>query len=139
MTTQAFTREQLRAIQADIQAALNTVADKHGIDLSTGSLSYTATDFKTSVTGAIRNTARNQVLPASHKWTIGWNRHAVRYGLNPADLGREFNLAGLGRVQIVGLSTHGRDPIVVKLLDRPTDKFSLINELTVQHALKTAA
>lgn len=139
MTTSEFTREQILAINADLQAALKSVGDKHGIDFSTGRISFTPLDFKTSLTAALRApNADEQLLPASHKWVVAWNRYAPQFGLQVADLGRTFTLPEFGRLKIAGLTQFGKQPIVAKPLDRKTSKFMLVSADAVIKALQTA-
>lgn len=139
MTIAAFDKQNLKTLRADLDAALKAVADKHGIDLSVGTIRFDAAAFSAKIDGAVKQKAADGSvvegdLPASHKWVVGWNRYAESYGFKVTDLGREFSLYGK-RYRVAGLTIHGKDALVAKPLDRKTDKFMLLPADAVKAAL----
>jgi hypothetical protein len=48
----SFTKDDIKAIRADMDEALATLANKHGMAFSIGRISYTANNFTAKVTGA---------------------------------------------------------------------------------------
>lgn len=109
-------REALRAIVADINAALAPVAAKHGIALNVGRSVFTASSATIKVEAAVRGAgadadASARDLKAAQDWE-GW--HSI-LGLQKEWLGKSFvRSADKGAWRIVGILPNSRKyPVLV--------------------------
>ncbi len=100
-----FTKENLKVIDAEINAALQAVATKHGITLRASGGTYSGAEFTTKIKGSVKDT---QALNAA-------NANALRVLGLPADtIGKSFsNLGKSFTISDVNLSLYKR-PIVAK-------------------------
>ena len=96
-----FTGKNLNALRAEIDAALATVATKHGITLKMGNAKYARGGefFEAQLKGAL--VRDGQVVS---KESVHFTQHASIYGLLPDDLGKEFVSHGR-RFRITGLKS----------------------------------
>lgn len=114
-----FDRTNLRALQADIDAALAAMAEKHGIQIKAGGASFGATAATFKVELAV--IGDGGVAKTRH--ATEFELFASSYGLAPTDLGREFTYKGNG-YKITGLSTKSRRfPVEASRTDGRTFKF----------------
>lgn len=114
-TVKTFDRANLKTIRADLEAALAAVSAKHGIALSTGSISFNANSFTTKVTAVVANTATGATVdPQEVKWAAAFNKNHFFTGLKKTDLGKTIKIPSLGTVTIVGLRPKAKAQVVVK-------------------------
>lgn len=81
-----FDRPTLRMLNAEIEAALQSVADKHGISIKTGGASFTAQNYRLKLEVAIKDGNGDALT----KQATDFQKHATQFGLSPDDFGREF-------------------------------------------------
>jgi hypothetical protein len=89
-----------RLLRAELEAALKIVADKHGISIKTGKMTYSDTNVKVSLEVATVSEG-GEVNTREKKDFL---QFAEIYGLKPTDLGRNFKSQG-ELYQITGLNT----------------------------------
>lgn len=136
-TVKTFDRANLKTIRADLEAALAAVSAKHGIALSTGSISFNANSFTTKVTAVVANTATGATVDTQEvKWAAAFNKNYPFTGLNKTDLGKTISIPRLGTVKIVGMRPKANAQIVVKTTD---GKYHAAYLSTVLSAVKEAA
>ncbi len=94
-------RSDLRAIAADINAALETVGEKHGITLTTGNSTYSDRDFTMRLKGVVcvgddgEAIDGDQLIFERESILIGVS--ADKYGTTFDNLGKTFTICGLNR------------------------------------------
>lgn len=89
MTT--ISRDLLRALRADIDAALASVGAKHGVPLSTGNASFTTDSATIKLMVATTPEGGACGLKASHlKAAADMVKFHKLYGAEPAWMGRQF-------------------------------------------------
>jgi hypothetical protein len=72
-------------LRAEIDAALRSVGEAHGVTLALGTITYSAA----------KATARFTILPVGgNPYASGFEQYAPGYGLVPADLGQEVEIDG---------------------------------------------
>lgn len=94
-------RATVKAIRADLEAAIIAVADKHGLDARVGRMTY----------GSMLN-GRFEMFPKELKGSVNtatpealqFARFAERYGIKPDKLGALFTVQGVDYV-LIGLKT----------------------------------
>lgn len=108
----AFDKSNLKAVRADLNAALATVAAKHGITLNVGNITFRADSFSTKLTAITNNATAGAPALGNVKWTADFLKNGMRFGFAKADLGKTFNYYG-EEVTIVGLRSKARQPVVL--------------------------
>jgi hypothetical protein len=93
-----FTRDSLRALDRDIEAALAAVAAKHGVALKLAGTRFTAQNATIKIEAAVINAAGEAETRAAQDF----KQLAGLYGFAASDLGREVILDGR-RLKIAGL------------------------------------
>jgi hypothetical protein len=94
---------------------LLVVAQKHGLKLAIGGISYTANTIKTSITGTTRftsGTGEAVEVPGNAKWQAAFIKSAFMFGLKKEDLGKQFKY-GSQTVTLVGARPNANMPLVV--------------------------
>jgi len=91
----------LNSIRADVEEALDAIAEKHGVTITTGRATYTAQNATMKL--EIAAIARDGTVQT--KEAVDFAAYAFRYGLSPDDLGKEFRYAG-ETFEIIGLKTR---------------------------------
>ena len=81
-----FSKDNLDSIRNDINEALKVIGDKYGIELKTGSLSYSTETFSVKVEAAIKVEGVSNSKDAQE-----FKKYSMIIGLQPSDLGREFS------------------------------------------------
>ena len=100
-----MTKTELSAIRADLIAALDTVAEAHGLTMSLGGLTYDDTGFRTKIT-AHRGSAEDAERAE-------FERYAPRFGVTAAHFGHEFALSNGKRYRLVGFRPNAsKRPVV---------------------------
>jgi hypothetical protein len=117
MTTfiKEFDKVNLKTVRADLDAALLAVAQKHGLKLSIGGITYTANTLTTKITGTTRftsGTGTAQEVPGNAKWQAAFIKNAFVLGMKKEDLGKKFKY-GTETVTLVGARPKANMPIVV--------------------------
>lgn len=79
MTT--ITRDFLRALRADLDAAIKSVGEKHGVSLSMGNASFTDVTAKFSLNVAVVSEGQEGASPEEIKAAEDWKRYAAIEGL----------------------------------------------------------
>lgn len=107
-------KNKLRAIRADLEAALAAVGTKHGVAFSIGTMRFSPTTFKCELAAATVSAAGDDTpCGVAHKWTIDWNRSAVMFGLPRDALGKTIDYFGR-KLVIAGLAPRKSKPVVLK-------------------------
>lgn len=94
-------------LRGEIDAALKSVGEAHGVTLALGNIKYNEAEAtgKLVITGVGANT-----------YAVGFALVAFSYGLEPSDLGREIQVAG-ETYTIHGVKGSGKRPIAVRRAD----------------------
>lgn len=97
MKIKKFDRPTLKAIRGDMDAALMAVAEKYGITLEVGNVSFADTNFRAKLEARIQFGDGELTVAAQDFVNL-----ARSYGFQPEDLGREFSSNGK-RFKITGM------------------------------------
>lgn len=89
-TITSFTRESLKLLRADIDAALAQVAAKHGIALASARCTFSSDNFKLAVEGATKQASGEVNTPEA----ASFNAMAAFYRLKPENLGASVRIEG---------------------------------------------
>lgn len=132
MTIEQFDRTAVRMVMNECEAALQAVADKHGLRLVRKNVSFRENEcpvaFKLLTT--VTDSVGEVVTPEAQDF----KRCAVMFGLKPEDLGREFMALSGKRFKICGAKPRNRKyPILAKCVI--TDKVYKFSENQVVDAL----
>lgn len=93
-------KEKVAQIQADIQAALQAVADKHGLAMSGTKIVFSDVDFKLTTTFGDKSEIGGDVDP---EFVRNLKRNGAMYGLSVADLGKQVNIGNRVGLKFQGL------------------------------------
>jgi hypothetical protein len=109
-----FDRPNLRLVRQDLERALSEVAAKHGISLSVGNMTFTATTATVQVKAAVKDGETG--VPETPERAM-FKLHAPHCGLALDDLDRVVTVDGR-RCRISGLRPKApRRPILLTTLD----------------------
>lgn len=110
-----LTKDRVKTIHADIQAALRQVAEKHGLTVSAQSkVTFGSTTFKFSTEFGLKD-ANGAGIEVDPKLARNAERFGGWQGLGAASLGKTFTDTRLGVVTYVGMTS--RDKAIVKASD----------------------
>lgn len=119
-----FNRQNIRQINAEMEAALKAIANKYGVEVNLGSTRFTGANFTTKI--QIATVAEGGITMS--KEATDFNRYKTILGIN-MELGNEFERNG-NTYTIVGLKPRSRQyPVLAKCSDGKTYKLpvSLVN------------
>lgn len=120
MKIQTIDRAILRRIEADVQSALETVAERYGLSVKVGGGQFSPTTFKPKVEFA--TIGAGGVVESTE--ATAFRTLAKSYGFQPDDLGKTFEHGGR-TFTICGLKHRaGKLPILAKSPDGRTYKFN---------------
>lgn len=97
-TTTVITRALLAQLKTEIDAAIKTVGDRHGIDLKAGNASFSDSNFALKIEGVVKGGETGEAQT--------FLRNATRFGLSNDDLGKTIKLRGRGYT-ITGMNRGG--------------------------------
>lgn len=122
----AVTRQMIRDINADIEKALQSVAEKHGVKISLGSSSYTHTDFTTKV--KVETPEAEGANKEKNK------QYAELLGLPTDIVGRTISLQGKN-YEVIRLDIgKPKNPVIIQLAG--SDKTYKVSVETAKRSLK---
>jgi hypothetical protein len=105
-------RQECRTLRAEISEHLAEFAAAHGLAVQVGNAKYTANSVTFKLELALISEGGDAMTSDAEAFRV----NAIHYGLNPADLFREFR-GPRGAAKIIGLSTRSRKrPIIVEHL-----------------------
>lgn len=108
-------REACRTISADVSAALQAVADRHGLSLTVGGGSFSSTEFKPKVEFQVKTEGG---VPAT------FAREAKMFGLPDGCFGKEFVAGGTAyRITGIEVRRHKMPVSAVRVSDGKGFKF----------------
>jgi len=114
-----FSKSNLGELRNDIEAALLTVATKHGISLDIGNIRFDSNSFRTKLEAFINSNNEGNVDK------IIWDKHCSRFNLKPEDFGKNFFYNGTDYT-ICGIALKSRKyPINAKRPNGVTYRFML--------------
>jgi hypothetical protein len=96
----ALTKDTLKAIRSDIDAALAAVAQRHNIALKTGHCSFT----ETNATMRLDIATKDESGAVLTKEAVNFGMYAETYGMDPNWLGQTFTANG-DEFRLSGLAT----------------------------------
>lgn len=131
-----FDKENLKDIRADLAKAFEEMAEKYGIRMSIGNISFTPNEFSarlSAVTEFVGDTATSDI-PGDVKWQKAFLRHCANYGFARSDLGRTIQYSGEPMV-IVGLRAKAQLPLV---LSRQNGQFLAADPVRVKKEMSGA-
>lgn len=107
----------LKAIGSDAATALAAVAEKYGVQIDVGGISIEM-DVISSTTDIATMKVQISAIAADGtaktKEATDFERNAVRYGLQPSDLGREFPCEGVDWVIVGAKPRSTKYPLLVQ-------------------------
>lgn len=119
-----FNRQNIRQINAEMEAALKAIANKYGVEVNLGSIRFTGANFTTKI--QVATVAEGGITMS--KEATDFNRYKTILGIN-MELGNEFERNG-NTYTIVGLKPRSKKyPVLAKCSDGKTYKLpvSLVN------------
>ena len=90
-----FTKSGFDAFRKDVENALKTVEEKHGVKVSCGAITYGSYDFSMKM-----NVVKHGAVDGARKL---FEQHCASYGFEKDDYEREFVLNGV-KFQLVGFN-----------------------------------
>jgi hypothetical protein len=108
-----ITRPLLRAITADINAALASIAKTHGVQIKVGNGSFTTDNATIKI--EVASIGDNGL--AKTKEATDFERYATSFGLKPEDLGTVFESRGVKYTLIGAKSRSTKYPLLAKCID----------------------
>ena len=119
-----ITTQLIRIINADVQKALEAVAQKHGVKISLGSTSYSEAEYTTKL--KVQSPQADKIKGEESK------QYAHLLGLPEDVIGRKFNLQG-GEYEVTRLDlAKPKNPVIIKKAG--TDKTYKISVETLKKA-----
>jgi hypothetical protein len=114
----SFDKQNLATIRADLDAALEAVAKKHGIQLSVGRITFSEASFSTKLTALIPSDSDDAGTANGYevKWAAAFKSNARFFGLKSEDLGQTVRLGNVDYV-IVGMRPRAKNSIVLKRIN----------------------
>lgn len=108
-----ITRENIKQIRADVEAALKTIYAKHGVDITVGNIRFNAESFRCKIEGNVRGAAgatpvtpKAAALPRA-AWMLG----------DKFDETKTYTSQSLGRVKVTGYNAKAfKYPFIIKQL-----------------------
>ena len=102
-----FTRQNLKSLRKEIEAALNEVGQKNGIALSMGNIRFSGSEFRAKLEAAVGNPVSKE-----QKQKEALKEYGSMFGLSEKDYGKTFVSNG-DTFKLVGLLPNRRKyPIV---------------------------
>ena len=143
MTTTVITRDLLKALRTEMDAALKAVAERHGLLITTGNASFgpTAATFKLAVAVKGAGVSESSEDARTVKAASDWKMQAGLYGLNPEWLGERFSVNG-NFYRVIGLMPRRpKFPVLAEKIQvggASSGKNTLFPIETIQRAFATA-
>lgn len=111
----SFNKQNLATIRTDLDAALEAVAKKHGIQLSVGRITFSEDSFSTKLTALIPSDSDDAGTAngTEVKWAAAFKTNARFFGLKSEDLGKTVKLGNVDYT-IVGMRPRAKNSIVLK-------------------------
>lgn len=108
----------LRTIREEMNAALKSIADKHGLVMVVGKISYDTNSFKATVEAMLANKPEMKgVRPEEVPYFQGLQRDGHLYGLSVTDFKKVVSLYG-EKYAFIGIKTRNRrTPLIMKKLE----------------------
>lgn len=132
MTT--ITRDLLKSLRPEIQAALTQIGKAHGLTIELGNATFnpTSATFKLLMVAPTDSTAPGDSAQVQ-KAAADFKTYAATYGLKADDLGRSFTHGGSSFVIKGLMPRRAKFPI---LCEKSSGKLILLNDRDVVRALK---
>lgn len=102
MTLTRITRDDVKRLHAEVNAAMETIAAAHGLSYTPKGGSFSSVSFATRVEFAVRVTDAGKSLDETR-----FAMYALSFGLEARDYGAEFTNKGL-RYKLVGIDPKRR-------------------------------
>jgi hypothetical protein len=110
-----ITQELCKTLRVEINAALKSVGDAHGVTLALGNINYSESKATARIT--IISAGGNPQADDFRRWATG-------YGLDPTDLGKDIEIEGVSYT-IVGINPgSGVRPIMLRRADGADYRFN---------------
>lgn len=111
--TKEVTRDLLRVLRDELNAAIAPIAAKHGVALQVGNASFTPTTATFKLEVGILDGAPEGASTQVIKAQADWKRLARSFGLDPAWLGKSFSYAGVTATILGLMPKRTKYPILV--------------------------
>lgn len=110
-----FDRSNIRAMRAEMEAALKAVGDKYGLTTGVGRITFTSSEFGCKVTVQTKNANPAGLPPNQAKEEAALHVYGGLYFGQNFDPNGVYLASGVGRVKFVGYSSRRpRYPFTVK-------------------------
>ena len=129
----AITKSNIANIRSDVEAALKAIYAKHGVDVTVGRITYTASNFRCKIEGVVRAAVGSTATPADPRALALKSRARLIFG-NAFKEGGIYNILGLGKGIVTGYNSRARAyPFVVKSVS--TGKTYKVSSMIVKAAV----
>ena len=107
----AISKDLLKALRVDIDAALAEVGKKHGVSLTQGNTRYSVSTFTTKIEGIVLNSSSTGTTSTEQ---AKYTSEAPICGIDPASYGKSFIDRGT-KFKIVGINRKAKKyPIIAQ-------------------------
>lgn len=134
MKISQFDKVTCRVLQNAVLAAIQSVADAHGVSVAIAGGKYDSNKFDAKFSFTVKDASGKTVDVRGIQVENDFKQYAELFGLKADDLHREFKHAG-STYKIIGCKPNAsKRPIVVQ--DISTEKRYVMDETTVKACLK---
>lgn len=108
-----ITKENIKQIRADLDAAMKAIYAKHGVDVTIGTIRFNAESFRCKIEGNVRGATGTVATPKA----AALSKVAKTVLGSTFDETKTYTSPSLGRVQVTGYNAKAfKYPFVVKQL-----------------------
>lgn len=126
-----ITRQIMKDLRPEIDNALTVIAEKYGIEITTGNGRFGGGGLDASFTLLLKTTGENGETAESRNFKL----YADKYGMDIAWLGQSFNHPGGDSYTIAGINPKRRKYAILVIRDKDGQQ-RLMSGLGVQQVMK---
>lgn len=124
--------ERVQQLRQRLEPLLGQLAAETGLVLTMGKITYTANNAVFAIEAAQRGVGGIPMGRAAESFVAG----AARFGLDPTDLGRDFQ-ARDGWYRIVGLNPRSKHPVICQRIDPPAPHLTRFDVPSIRYFMET--
>ncbi len=129
----------VQTLRKELETAVADIEKRHGLKISFGTIRYEGEEFRCKLTANSGATAASVATGVDPKWINALKRHGFKFGLVPADIGKEITVPGNSfqpkKYTIVGLRPRASFKVVGQLVDSKSGRLAALDHMVVVKAL----